>query len=378
MGNTDRSVLRTSAILGVVVAVVAVAVVAGFVVADDDPSGAGVLNEIEDRYAAADSVLIDAVVTLDGNETDQRVNVSMVGTRSGQLRVNVSNGTDYAAFGHTENTTWIDSSRMKTSLVRRNGSIVGQPAAMVDLNVSQRLANVTDGNATRPSEQAAETLPVAWENLTVSRVLEQTNASAEFVESTNVAGEQVDVVSVSDPDAATNLTVWATADTATVVKYRVSSLRVTMTINVTETRFNVSPADRTFRPPTTERWSTEVETREELRGTVAGPIALPSDRWSFEHGGLVSSPVTGVASVYTSTAATLSLFQTSADDFAAIPGDGRQVAIGSRTVTVWEPTNETILASWSEANRTIVVAADVPEADLLNAISEIELVTEDS
>lgn len=369
MNRNDRGTLQTATAVGVLLAVLSIAIVAGFVVANDDPTGSAVLTDVEDRYESADSVVVDAAVTAghDGNTTE--FNVSAVTADSGQMRVNASNGTDYAVFGHTENTSWVTSSTMDAPIVIRNGTVAGQPALSGETNASVLFENRSDWGHEHDS--------VTPENLSVSALLDETNATAEFVETTTIDGEEVHVVEMSTPEHDGQVTLWAKTDTATVVKYRTTTPNGTMTVDVRETHFNASPAESTFRPPTDDSWKTSVDSLGELQANTDGPIAVPDEEWSFETGSVLASPVSAVVSQYTANGSNLTLVQSDESVFSKAPDDGRTVEAGNRTVTITDGHDEATVAKWSQGDLTVVAASDRSESELLDIVAEIELVSSD-
>jgi hypothetical protein len=369
MDRNDRGTLRTTAAVAVVLVVLGTAIVAGFVVANDDPTGSDVLSDVEDRYDSADSVVVDATVTAEHNGTVTEFDVSTVTTDSGQIRVNVSNGTEYVVFGHTENTSWVTASTRDAPVVIRDGTVAGQPSISHETNASVSFANRTDWSREHPA--------FTPENLTVSTLLEETNATAEFVETTSIDGRTVHVVELSSPERDGRVTFWATTDTATVLKYRTVTPNGTMTADVTETHFDVSPAESTFQPPTDDSWQTKVDSRAELRANAAGPVAVPGEAWSFETGSVLASPVSAVVSRYETDGANLSLVQSNASALSGIGADGRTVEVADRTVTVTEGDDGTTVARWSRGETTVVVVSDSSESELLDAVAGVRFVSPD-
>lgn len=369
MDRNDRGTLQTATAVGVLLAVLSIAIVAGFAVANDDPTGSDVLTDIEDRYESADSVVVDAAVTAehDGNTTE--FNVNAVTTDRGQMRINASNGTDYAVFGHTENTSWATSSTMDVPIVIRNGTVAGQPALSGETNASVLFENRSDWDDEHDS--------VTPKNLSVSALLDETNATADFVETTTVDGEEVHVVEMSTPEHDGQLTLWSKTDTATILKYRMTTPNGTMTVDVRDTHFDASPAESTFRPPTDDSWKTSIDSLGELQSNTDGPIAVPDEEWSFETGNILFSPVSAVVSQYTANGSNLTLVQSDESVFSEMPDDGRTVDVDNRTVTVTDGPDEMTVAKWSQGDSTVVASSDRSESELLDIVAEIEPVSSD-
>ncbi|MEF8777736.1 MAG: hypothetical protein V5A36_02375 [Natronomonas sp.] len=375
MERNDRAALRTTASIGVLLAVLGVAIAAGFVVADDDPSGADVLTDVEDRYESADSVVVDASVTTEYDGNVSEFDASTVTTNSGQMRVNVSNGTDYIVFGHTDNTSWVASSTTDAPIVIQNGTVVGQSSLPGETNVSAMFENRSDGPPAH--DLSPEHAALTPENFSVSAVLEETNATAEFVETTTIDGQAVHVVRTASTEHDGQITLWTTTDTATVVKYRLTTPNGTMTADISETHFDVSPAESTFQPPTDDSWKTTADTLEELQATTAQPIAVPGEPWSFERGTVLTTPVSAVVSQYTADGSNVSVLHSESPALSKMSDNERTVEVDNRTVTVSDTDSDNTVARWSEDGRTVVVVSDLSEAELLDVVAGIDFTDSD-
>jgi outer membrane lipoprotein-sorting protein len=375
MERNDRAALRTTASIGVLLAVLGVAIAAGFVVAADEPSGSDILTDVEDRYESADSVVVDASVTTEYDGTVSEFDVSTVTTNSGQMRVNVSNGTDYAVFGHTGNTSWVTTSTMDAPIVIQNGTVVGQSSLPGETNVSAMFEPRSDAPVAH--DLSSEHAALAPENVSVSAILEETNATAEFVETTTIDGQSVHVVRTASTEHDGEITLWATTDTATVVKYRVTTPNGTMTADISETHFDVSPAESTFRPPTDTSWKTTADTLEELQTITAQPVAVPDEEWSFERGAVLTTPVSAVVSQYTANGSNVSVLHSESPALSRTSEGERTVDIDNRTVTISDTDGDNTVVRWSEDDRTVVVVGDLSEAELLDVVAGIEFTDSD-
>jgi hypothetical protein len=226
-----------------------------------------------------------------------------------------------------------------------------------------------------PSLERAEITP---ENFSVSTVLEEANATAEFVETTTLDGRTVHVVRTSSTEHDGLITLWTTTDTATIVKYRVATPNGTMTADITETHFDVSPAESTFRPPTDDRWKTTANSFEELQANTAKPIAVPDEKWSFERGTVLATPVSAVVSQYTADGSNISILHSDSPAFSERSNDRRTVEVQNRTVAISDVAGDKTVARWSEDDRTVVVISDLSEAELLDVVAGIEFVDSDA
>jgi outer membrane lipoprotein-sorting protein len=363
MDYNDRGTLRTATSVGILLAVLGIAIATGFVVANDNPVGADVLTDVEDRYESADSVAVQANVTTEQNGTTDEYTVSTVTTNSGQIRVNVSNATEYTVFGHSENTSWVTGSTTEVPIIVRNGTVVGQSALSGETN-----ATMLSGNQSKWQHEHDGMTP---ENLSVSTLLEETNTTAEFVETTTIDGETVHVVELSSPERDGRMKLWATTDTATVLKYQATTSNGTMTVDIDETHFDVSPAGSTFQPPSDDGWQTSVDSLEELQANADRPIAAPDGAWSFEKGAVLTSPVPAVASQYTNNESNLTLVQSNSSAFSEASDDSRTVEVGNRTVMVTDGQEGTTVAKWSRNDLAVIAVSDRSESALLDVVAEI-------
>lgn len=449
MDFENRGAFQLVAFAGAILVVLGVAVVAGFALADDEPTGTEVLSDIEEQYESADSLLVEGTVTAEYNDTVRAVDVHAVATSDGQFRANVTNGSEYVLAGYSGNTTWFTDSETGATVVISGGPAApGQPsvtglesgalpagttdltangsasvwvygldnatldALAEDLNRSDdgtlnrsAIAAMLNGSSDRPAlHNWSGDGPMAhnwsgdgekhhnwseahnWsdadfdrENASVSTVIEETNLTAERVETTSLDGQEVHVVSVTHPDHEGELRVWATADTATVVKYRATSPNGTVTVDISQTRFDVSPAASTFQPPiASQSDQTVVDTVAELQATATHPVAVPDDSWTFQQGSVVANPVDATVAQYQSGSSTLAVVQSPSSRFAQVTADGRTVEVGDRTVTVTEIGDDRTMAQWSEGDQTVVVTGDVSESELLDAVRGMELVAPDA
>lgn len=371
MDVPGRATLRTTSFLVVVLAVLGVGILAGLVVASDGPSGAAVLGDVEDRYASAESVVIDADVTVEHDGTVSEYTVRSVTTADGAMRLNVSNDTDYAVLGRTDTTSWMTSSRTDGPLVIREGSVVGQSSLSTEANASTILTNASDRPGMADPFGANTSLTPA--NLSVSTVLAETNWTAEVLETTSVGGDSVHVVRTTSPDHDAVGTLWVRTDDATVVRYRTRTPNGTVTVDVSETHFDVSPAGSTFRPPGASDWRTTADTLAALRATADRPLAVPDGDWTFRSGTVIATPVSAVASQYRADGTNLTVIQANASTVPAGPADGRTVDVAGRTVIVTDSEERTAVR-WSEGDRMVVLTGDLGEEELLDVVATVDFV----
>jgi len=159
----------------------------------------------------------------------------------------------------------------------------------------------------------------------------------------------------------------------------------TVTVDVVETRFDVSPADDTFQPPgQTELASATLTWTEDAETFASGsslPVAKPVDGWTFESGGSLTADlsVPGEESVEGDSAAIAATY-TDGDQTVVVAQSDRtyDVTEHGETETIrgqpvaFEVTEEGAVATWTEAGTTVTVAGALTEAELRALIVGIE------
>jgi hypothetical protein len=163
-----------------------------------------------------------------------------------------------------------------------------------------------------------------------------------------------------------------------------------VTVDVRETRFDVSPADSTFEPPgTTEVASLSLSATERLdtfRSAASFETAVPGGDWQFEGGAVVAGEapsLTAMAGVEPTDVATAAY--TDGESSVAVSQSNRSVdwgtvpLPGTETVTVGD--REVLLVAgeylsvglFSADGTTVAVAGDLSGEQLRSVIAGIEL-----
>jgi outer membrane lipoprotein-sorting protein len=252
-----------------------------------------------------------------------------------------------------------------------------------------------------PDNLSEYELPADWDeyNETESRqhieelLTGEFNASAVTVErvgTTTVDGTDANELLVSHPETESETRIWTDAERDTVLRAETTAPGLTVTVDVDETRFDVSPADSTFEPPgATELASLSASTAESpgALGTAAPfDVAVPGEEWRFERGAVLSGdapalpaipgvdPTDIAAAVYSGGESTVVVGQTGgAIDLEGIPAFGTEmVTVGDRDVRLLAGEYASV-AAFSEAGTTVVVAGDLSGEQLRSVIAGIEL-----
>jgi outer membrane lipoprotein-sorting protein len=491
-GGRSRSV----AVLALLVAIVGVVAVAGFALGaidagQDDRTGEEVLSDAQETYDDADSVVTDAVVTVEvGNHTTE-FEVSAATAGEDRARLNLSSGGYYVLTGVDNGTVWrYDSLTELTGVLDRDGNSItaslraGSEAPArpdlsalpgdfdMDTELSELLdafdgelpedidgqleelpenttvgellandslrANLDDGilsgtDGELPDAPGAFEIPEEWAEFNISEkwsdlknsgewaefnisekwsdlknsgewgemrlnrsiedVLTGTfNSSALTVERVGTAtidGTEANELLLSHPDVESETRVWTDAETDTLLRQETTTPLGRVTVDVLDTRFDVSPADSTFEPPgASELASLSLSTAESADGFVsAAPFgaAVPGEGWTVERGAVLSgeapslTEMTGLestdiaAATYTDGESSVVVSQVDrVVDLETVPLFGFEtVVVGDREVHLLSGRYGAV-GVWSEAGTTVAIAGDVSGEELRSVIAEIE------
>ncbi|QGX96370.1 DUF2092 domain-containing protein [Haloplanus rallus] len=209
-----------------VVAVVALVAVAGAATTgtdDGQPSGESVLNDTRDRYAAADTVVVTANVTVDNGSANRTSTVEFAAAGNRSRTVVAGQNVTYRT-GVNETVAWY---------VGPNRSVA------VERGAAGRVAGV------EPVGNASSTLDPT------NRSADEANLSATYLRRGSDDGTDAHVVEVrpDDPSATTTATVWVAVDDSRLLRVETEDGTNTTVIDYRETRFNASVHDSTFDPP---------------------------------------------------------------------------------------------------------------------------------
>lgn len=240
-------------------------------------------------------------------------------------------------------------------------------------------------NASLPNETAQFTAVLGSadeirETLTVS----PENQTVELVGTTTVDGEETNELLLTSPTNEYELRLWADTETDEIRKVEWTGSETTITAEIRETRFDVSPADSTFEAPGAVELASVTATNttasEEFATDAPFDVKRPDDAWTFERGSTVEletsfdtgtplddNPVTTVAR-YTDGERSLLVLQSSA--VVDVPFGTETVSVGNTTARLTEVGDRTI-GVWTDEDTTTVVVGDFSEAELQSIISDL-------
>ena len=321
----------------VVVLVVAATGAVGAVLLQQ-PSGDAILDNVEQRYEDAETVVGAATVTVENETTSRTATVEYVAADGNNSRVTVT-GEDG-----------------RTGVVGTNGSVAWsyQPAT----GITQTFDNETkvEQYEERYDREYADRVDRFEENVTVTR------AGTETVDGRNA---YVLAVDSENESITTSGTLWVASDDWTVLKSQTVTDNGTVTVTFTDTRFGVSVDESTFRAP--DETGRLVDGAERQRyddfaaAQSATDLSVPDlrDSYGFE-GALVASydGTTTATAIYGTDAGEVYVAVTDGDDFAGA-GEGETTTIAGTEVTVASAQGGSV-AYWTDGGTTTAVVTRGP------------------
>lgn len=249
-----------------------------------------------------------------------------------------------------------------------------------------------------PANLSEYDLPEDWEDSNLSQRVEalltgKLNRSAVTVErvgTTTVDGTEANELLLTYPGTESETRLWTSVESDTVLRQETTAPGLTVTVDVQETRFGVSPTDSTFEPPgASELASLSVSTAGgvgEFETATPFEAAVPGDDWRFERGAVLSgsapsltaisevAPTDIAASAYTDGESSVVVSQSNVSvDWDRLPLFGTEtVTIGDREVELLASEYASV-GMYSEDGTTVVVAGAVSGQQLRSVIAGIEL-----
>ena len=350
-GN-DRGAVGAVVIAGVLL-VVGVAAVAGLGLADmGDPTGDAILDDVEDRYGTADTVVGAATVTVENDTTERQYNTSFTFGEGNASRVSVSGDNRTVIAGTNGTVAWVHDERTGITRVLSNGSHAGNGTHAPESNATGEYA---DNESVRNATERVRAFAFDWteENTTATR----TGREA-------VDGTDAWVVSV-DPDNESRegtVTHWVGVDSSTVLKSEYDRPNATMTVEYTETRFNVSVADSTFQPPEPDSGTVFDSFAPLQNATTTTVPELGNDSYTFSEGRIAAFGGETVITRYDGPA-NVTLVATTAEGDAPDENATTEEVAGE-TVNVTE-TDDGVAVTWERADRSVSLFTDADRGTAL-------------
>jgi len=309
-----------------IVVVVALVTVAGAATTDTDggqPSGESVLNDTRERYAAADSVVVTANVTVDNGSANHTASVEFAAAGNQSRSVVTADNATYRT-GVNETVAWY-----------------------VGPNRSAAVERGAAGRAGGVDPAGSASAPVAPSNWSAA----DANLSVTYLRQGSDDGTDAHVIEVrpDDPDARTTATVWVAVDDSRLLRVEATDETNTTVIDYRETRFNASVHDSTFDPPSDRLSITAVERYDAFDATQANTsLDLPRLDAEFHNATVLTRAAgTHVAQRYRDDGDDVTVISTttdrefnqSADDVTSVTVDGHEAnvtTVGDAAVVYWE------------------------------------------
>jgi outer membrane lipoprotein-sorting protein len=345
--------------LGVALVVAAAAVVGGLALAQQSgPSGEALLNDTRDRYAAAETLVVNATVAV-ANDTEARTyQVSLAATDENRSKLTVTGENGTVVAGTNGSVAWVHSERLGVTRVVSRDDLRSKHDAW---NESHQWHDGEHWNESHAAKlDAARSLLADWtpENTTTEL------AGTELIDGT---ATQVVTVTPDNESRSGTLTYWIDANESTVVQQRFEGEHGTVTARYTLTEFNASIAPSTFEPPS--RMALDRATAVTSFGTLqqATSFDLPKfdgDGFEFESGSTIRyGNSTTVVQQYDGPAA-VAVVTTNADRNVTERGNATTVEVAGREALLAETERGTVV-SWTDGDVRHAIVAEQPRETVL-------------
>jgi outer membrane lipoprotein-sorting protein len=337
MKDTEAS-LRRWAPLAAMVFVAVAAVVGGAAIADG-PTGEAVLEDVEQRYDEADTVVGSATV------------VATNGTATETAEV------EFATAGEKSRTTVEYDDR--TAVLGTNGSVgwVYEPTTGVTR---------TYDNDTREERMEKKAVEL--------RERYEQNTTAERIGTEAVGGEEAHLIEVTSTNESIDETgkLWVSTEDSKLLKAEATNENGTVTVTFEETEFGASVHESTFEPPSEGGDLIEGADREEFdslgEAESATEMTVPDlrERYEFEEAVVASyEDETTVTAEYDTDAGTVYVGVTTGDTFGADGADrGETVDVGGKEATAVESQRGSVVY-WDDGDETTAVVTRGPRSTAL-------------
>jgi outer membrane lipoprotein-sorting protein len=302
------------------------------------PSGDTILDNVEQRYEDADTVVGVATVTVENDTASRTATVEYVAAADNSSRVTVT-GADN-----------------RTVVFGTNGSVAWtyQPATGI--------------TQTYDNESKADTMERGYDSTYADRVERfEENVTVTRSGTETVNGEAAYVLDVSSENESVTAsgTLWVARDDWTLLKSQTVTDNGTTTVVFTDTRFDVSVDDSTFRPPDETGRLVDGAERERFEEFAAAQsatdLSLPDlrDTDTFESALVATYEGTTTATaVYDTDAGEVYVAVTDGDS-ARVAGDGETTTLAGVEVTV-ASTRGGSAVYWSDGGTTTAVVTRGP------------------
>jgi len=342
----DRGITRNTTVVALAVAAVLLAGVAGVTLAASaPPSGDEILDDAEQQYDVAESVVGAADVTVSNDTETRSYEVSFAATEDNESRASVTGDNGTYVVGTNGTVGWVHDEA--TGLTRVYDESDAEPTDEME------------------AEREAWAENHSWDDTREALYdWSEENATAERIGTETVDGTETYVVRVTPADDTEGTaTVWVATEESTVLRQELTGPNGTVTVDVTETTFNASVADSTFQPPgeTAPSVGEQVESFDQLQETTDATLPTVTDeRFDFDRGSVVAYGGEAATVQRYTGAANLTVVTTSSEQTlnAADAENATETTVAGTTVSVTD-TEEGVAVWWSEGDVRHGVVADL-------------------
>ena len=364
-GDSDRGAVAAVVVVGALV-LVGVAAVAGLGLADvSEPSGDEILDRAEQRYETADTVVGAATVTVANDTESREYSVSFTVGANNSSRVSVAGDNRTVVAGSNGTVAWVHDERTGITRVFSNES---DGASMTEANATKPNATAEGWNASTYDNESIRNASDRLRTVVLDWTEENTTASREGRET--VDGTDAWVVAV-EPDNGSregSVTHWVGVDSSKILKSEYDRPNATMTVDYTDTRFNVSVADSTFEPPESAAGPIFDAFAPLQNATTITVPELDNESYTFEEGRVAGFGGETAVTTYDGPA-NVTLVATTADPDRDRGENTTTEEVAGVTVNVTE-TDDGVAVSWERADRTVSVFTDADRETALDLVAD--------
>jgi outer membrane lipoprotein-sorting protein len=349
----DRGGIGIGVVLGVV-ALLGVATIAGMAVTDvGAPSGAEILDDAEQRYESAETVVGAATVTA-ANETATRTyEVSFTVADENRSRVSISSDDRTVVLGTNGSAGWIHDERTGVTRIVSNASVPADEAMQGPdaMHGTEYALNESQKQAWQDASERARTVVYDWteENTTATRTGRET-----------VDGTDAWVVEVTSENESRTGTVtnWIAVDSSKVLKQELSGDHGTVTVTYSETRFDISVADSTFQPPSAELPAgAEIDSFDALQEATDVTVPEITDSaYDFSEGAVLNYGGETAVARYVGPE-NVTVFASNTETLPYASGDATETEIGGVSANVTEMDGR-VAVTWETDGGTVALVTD--------------------
>ena len=360
-GDSDRGAVAAVVVVGALV-LLGVAAVAGLGLADvSDPSGDEILDDAEQRYESADTVVGAATVTAANDTESREYNVSFTLGQNNSSRVSVTGENRTVVAGSNGTVAWVHDERTGITRVLSNESHGTNATAA---NVTKSNATAEGWNASTYDNESIRNASDRLRTVVLDWTEENTTATREGRETLDGTDAWVVAVEPDNESREGSVTHWVGVDSSKILKSEYDRPNATVTVDYTDTRFDVSVADSTFEPPDSAAGPVFDAFGPLQNATTITVPELDNESYTFEEGRVAGFGGETAITTYDGPE-NVTLVATTADPDRPDDGNTTTEEVAGVTVNVTE-TDDGVAVTWERADRTVSLFTDADRETALN------------